>query len=145
MAITKFNYCMSHGKHGHLKSASHRYELGGQRNLGENSEYTFLVSWAVILRDYYAQDNPVFTQIISKPKSCSKASGQHAPNDFQFQEWSIPIDSDLTGKISLATCMTNLTTKPLNFPLRLLARRQCLFGTIRMPNTKDLLLRDRRY
>lgn len=102
MAITKFNYCMSHGKHGHLKSASHRYELGGQKNLGDNSEHIFLVAWAVMLRDYYAQDNPVFSQIISKPKFCSKASGQHAPNGFQSLQWSIPIDSDLTGNNLIA-------------------------------------------
>ncbi|KAJ5263425.1 hypothetical protein N7478_011030 [Penicillium angulare] len=102
MAITKLNYGMSHAKHGHFKTASKKYELGGRPAYADSAEATFLVAWAVIVRDYYEQDNPQFSQIKPKLNICSKPPMETGPDDIRSQEWIFQIEADLTGKDALS-------------------------------------------
>ncbi|KAJ5100526.1 hypothetical protein N7456_006578 [Penicillium angulare] len=101
MAITKFNYGMDHARHGHFNSASKKYELGGKPAYADLAEATFLVAWAVTIRDYYGQDSPKFSQIKPKLNICSKPPVEAGPDDTRFQEWNLSFEADLTGNDAL--------------------------------------------
>lgn len=111
MTVTQLEHSTSHAKHGHFRSASQEYELHGKSSHSNAAELNFLVAWAVTMRDYYGQESPSFIQIRPKPECCAKPSGETVLDTLHFQEWTMQIEAESSGRDLMSYVSRSLDSK----------------------------------